>query len=101
MSCTFWQVSAAILYRSACEINVWIHLGILRTRGGELAASSYLYCSALAAYDDVGPMLLGALAGEAMLSESQGQRPGLASPFCRGMEDRIKYLQCATVALQF
>ena len=69
--------------------SVWIHLGILRTRGGELAASRYLYCSALAAYDDVGPTLLGALAGEAVLSESQGQRPGL------------QYLQCATVALQF
>ena len=69
--------------------DVWIHLGILRTRGGELAASRYLYCSALAAYDDVGPTLLGALAGEAVLSESQGQRPGL------------QYLQCATVALQF
>ena len=39
--------------------------------------------------------------GDAMLSESQGQRPGLAPPFGRGMEDRIKYLQCATVALQF
>jgi len=81
--------------------SVWIHLGILRTRGGELAASRYLYCSALAAYDDVGPTLLGALAGEAMLSESQGQRPGLAPPFGREMENRIKYLQCATVALQF
>ena len=68
---------------------VWIHLGILRTRGGELAASRYLYCSALAAYDDVGSTLLGALAGETVLSESQGQRPGL------------QYLQCATVALQF
>ena len=61
-----------------CEnVLVWIHLGILLTRGGELAASSYLCCSALAAFDDVGPTLLGALAGEAVLLESQGQQPGL------------------------
>ena len=76
--------------------SVWIHLGILRTRGGELAAScNLLYC--FVASDASCGTLLGALVLERRYRSCCWT--DWISPFIGcGTDDCIKYLQCATQA---
>ena len=88
-----------ITHSPVCTIedNVWIHLGILRTRGGELVAScNLLYC--LVASDASCGTLLGALVLERRYRSccwtDRDQPPFIGC----GTDGCIKYLQCATQA---